>query len=55
MTGHTRWSEIQHKGLVQRPAVIVDNWLIFPDGHCRKMSWWERYRWWRGRLKTVKR
>lgn len=37
-----------------RPAVRVDNWVIFPDGRTRRLSIWERWRGWRGKLSTVK-
>lgn len=38
-----------------RPAIRVDNSIIFPDGACRKLSLAERLRWFLGLQVNAKR
>lgn len=33
--------------------VRVDNWLLFPDGQSRKLTWRERFKLWRGKPLVV--
>lgn len=37
-----------------RPTLVIDGRAIFADGRTRKLTLFERFLWWRGRLKTVK-
>lgn len=36
-----------------RPTIVIDNWAIFGNGSFRRLSFWERHRWRRGKLKTL--
>ncbi len=42
--------ELRGRGKSPRPIVRVDNTLIFPNGTSRKMTFRERWKWYRGKF-----